>query len=1511
MAKKQQIPGGNKNILVSEPADPEQLGYVRDIQGASAKIEKILRDAQAAPAGEERENIFAQADTALVEARTTLSKVYKATRKSTGVQDLLHERSKDIDEARTRSAHETNATVRAVKEKEEAAKKEAIDMADLEMQDRFDRGVETDDDKRIMKARKEKEAQESLTRRKAEVRKEMIKIEGSLAHVDAQVDYGEYDKAEEGIVVLESNLPEFAKSLEEDELELTRLNIDPAQDPFIIFYKGQIQQLRRSIEKLREKNNAKKQESLERKADKGAETAKKQTQPKEGDSKAKDPVQEKKADGPESLEDLGTRFENTIAALGDRIPDVCTLPIETPEELVAASDALAALKKDVDACISEYREKVGDKIIRPLFERVPKFADRDDTEKAFTILDRARAEFQSDFLGNKAKNVVGTYQNRSAELSARRAEIGLPVRVFSRSPEQEKQWNERFPKFASDVLEAKNQIFNARVLVGRKRIQELERIQKNLFAPLDTEWRELRGCSPRISQAEIDAHIRTERHTYDGEMKEMGEFLARAIAGKREAKKPDRTVEKDWIRMVIRIEQLWSPDTKHEERGVFLDAYVREQNGNDFPGFEHMILESERANFAKVLERSEIAHGILKAARMNKRKNSESQQDQQRQKEQERAGLRHPLLDVLRASENREYNTLRYTDKFFQSPLSNDNARRLLQHGAQISDEELDKYVSDKGAFREAFAKLEETREKIKATEDAMLAGGEPDGKRDAEGIQRELSGYFRLERMEKESWKRALEAEGWERVLGVEKEKVSGNARKAALAEIFARYAQNGPRILRDRDYGVPEPLRAPIEDWAETKISLNQRGELVQWVLDQNPEVARGMKNIPRVFRVNRDTTGNKPVGTDTVSDSNRETDPAMIHLLTDAHKGGGVVKKTFVGAGVDAGAEAEEAARVVALAALKARRGDASVPDTAIAAAASAAPVVDAVAEAKREAERLSLVRKEAIDKDWTSIRLALGDEMFWNDDADRGSATWAKNLKAFLRLPVGAPLNNESGLRAERKADFYYVAAFTDFTDFIKRLTEIRRKYYPEAAAAAASTSPIEMGPPTGELTAPPRLAAVNRPPPIRPFIPPAPAPVREATPAVTRIAPPPRELVSLGVNPLNRFLNPGAAVAEPQPAPRVEAPRITAQRVVPVVENPTTAESRREPEPVRNTAELRVSGWASAIRNTVGKWFGKNVGDIAAREITGMPTDRERRGEAPSTAEVAYKTLGGMMSVVGTMLGFKSLVDVPRYLTQSFCTTNERALLQADILDAMEANAKTKQRADADPEAVLRANIEAAQRTDRAIATSAYLTDAQRVEMRARVAELQTKYTERTRESLAARSKELAGVLENAVQNRVTGWGAAKEATNTALRVMAFADVPVGVARGVAYGVMAFRDRFEKAATKNPDASFVGKVAGAFRSVWADTWGKLTKQTQSFGERVGNAGDAIATIATTVGMAALAVGALEEALPGLRLAAGGSSEAQGVASLIAEGRLKLQEMVDKVLPTYERLAKRTV
>ncbi len=1446
--KKQQNPVGNRNIPAPEPADPEQEGFFRDFTKLTEKVRGIIKRATnvSTPegealisAGEEREKMLKEADVALTEARSLAIKIHKRTAGNVDMKKLLRsELPEEIQSARKQNDDEVKAAERAAKDKKDFEKKEAAGMAELEMQDRFDRGAETDEDKRIIKARKEKEVNAELAERKGEVRKSMRQLEGGLAYVDADIDYGEYEKADNGIVVLESNLPVFEESLVEKEQELLRVNIDPNQDPFIIFFRGQLQQLKKSIEKLREKNTLKKQESLQRKAEKVGEVARGELRAVDGVVKI---VQERQGGDQEYerrqriLQDHEAKtleFLRRGSALTERAP-------EALDEVLSARKSLEELRRDIEEYKKLWRKEVS-----------PAVPSKDSPEPGWGNLIKKFNGLTKGFLEGKGESDFGMYAVLDGQLKEKEREFGV-----DEESENKKKWEAEFPTFEMNIATIVNQVFDAMMLGGVERKAALE-LQQTALKSAEEVWRELRKSGSRLSEEDwMNKKLSKMRSDVDDLL------LSAEKAGGIRTDSPNWfKFARDWVSSVIPVEQFWNPDSGLGNRALFLERFILAEMPKNDEEFLRIVSESQREDFLKYIQESNVCKGVIKNVRLEKRAARQEEERIEKQEQERRGNLRHPQLNVLRAFEGKMLADFRKAP-FWKKFISEKAGNHLLKNDAEMLDEELEKIISDVPAFREAIAKLEGIRKDILVLEDVLLRGENPDATRDAGGIQRALNGYFQQGRAERNAWNNALNAESWT---------ISKNKKKAQLQAIWeAGSLEDVPPILRDA-----------IGEWVQARIRLDEAGEYVQWVLDANPDVARGMK-IPQEFRVERDAS---------VSTSG-------VAVIADAHV-------------------------------------PAVVPDAAVATAVSAAPVMDVTAVARQEAERKAEIRKESVEKNWKEIRIMFMNDIFWNEGADHASMTWSGKMKKFLRLPVGATMSDEEGLRDDRKADFYRLAAFTDLADLLLRFEAIRMKYTevfvaPAAAGAApiSPVSPITMGPPTGSLPLRPRVVPVNRP--VRSFAPPVPAPVVEAAPVrpsvppvqlpapiarrKTEIVPPPQELDSLK-NP-NAYLGlPPAPVAVPRQVPRVDTSRAEALRASmsrPVVDTRRAAPVIENVPTPQNPAELRVSGWARSVRESVEKWFGNDAADIAVREVTGMPSDRERRGEAPSNTEAAYRTLGSVMSVVGSVFGFKAFADVPRYLTQSFCTTNERALLQADILDAMEKNSVAKQRAGSDPEASLRANAEAAQRTDRAIATSAYLTDAQKVEMRARVAELQVKYTERTRENVAARSKELANVLENAVQNRVTGWGAAKETANTALRVMAFADVPVGAVRGVTYGVMAFRDRFEQAATKNPEASFVGKVANVFRDTWAETWGKLTKQTNNFRERVTNVGDAMSTIATAVGMAAVTIGSLEEALPGLRMVAGGDAESEGVASLIAEGREKLQAMIDKVLPTYERLAKRTV
>ncbi|MFA6017981.1 MAG: hypothetical protein WCT28_01320 [Patescibacteria group bacterium] len=533
-----------------------------------------------------------------------------------------------------------------------------------------------------------------------------------------------------------------------------------------------------------------------------------------------------------------------------------------------------------------------------------------------------------------------------------------------------------------------------------------------------------------------------------------------------------------------------------------------------------------------------------------------------------------------------------------------------------------------------------------------------------------------------------------------------------------------------------------------------------------------------------------------------------------------------------------------------------------------------------------ENLPDLRAEAIKSHAEEVRKILRDDMFWEEE--RPQSKRGQMIGTLLRWPIGdRRMSVIKGVRPDRAEDFVYATEFTSLDDLKARIAALKEKYRAEEAVSAVP-APV------------PEPPIVKAPEP-GPVLEPEPMPTSESAPVLV-----PEVALVAAPSP--------EPIPEPEPAPEPipePEPIIAPVLVAPVIPTPELV-----PIPVRRDellhAEERVSSWAKNIREKVGGWFGKGIGDYVAMEVTGERSEREGTDEKMSRGEAIVRGTASVFSVVGKVFGFKSLVDVPRYFTQSYCNANERAYLQEQILSAMEHEVRTRVRG-ADPEVQTRANIEASDRLRRAIETSPKSEEdfprAQREAMIKQLDAMRGKYQERNRETMAARSREVAEIIEKGIVPRVSGWQASKEVANSALRVLSLSGIGVGIeaVRGVTYGVMSFREKFEAVAKREKNTGVVANIATVFRETWQTTWKKLTATARTSTERVLNIAEALSTIATVVGMTGITVGGLEEALPGLR-AAGVAAEG-GVGQMATEARLAIQEHIEKMLPALERMAKR--
>ncbi len=1504
MARKgAQNPGGNNNVPSIQP-DSEQDRFCAEISTAATDVLTCLEKIQRLPAGAERDEIVAKAEIILHGAESTGKKIITGTmaggvalgglkavrRKFDSIKKMLD----TAGAAGIRAAEKAAADEKARKEKEDrelAQMQKQEDAARLvrEADERIARGEGTPEDERLITEHNER----ILEERRAPIQALFADTGPILKAARKAITKNNPDDARENMALLEGKLASLHTDYDRNAEAVRGGGEDPEQDPDLVFYKDRIGAFEREVADIR------------------SQIAEKQAQEQAADAAA---AAEHEAAERESAkrEEIGTRFSARITELNGQMKNVFAMPLGNPVEVEAARTSLDVLGSAMDAHLEAW-----DAEVKPILQSIR--------------LDGAWA----DLVSHQRALREGFQRDIRARREAVREKMGEAAK---------ERWETELPTFELSLTYAEMLELDARMLRGAKRKEELEALRDRIVRPIVEVWRGvggergLRDFAPSLSREQIAAGVRTERAAFDGRMKALEQRIQEGIAAD-ETVKPARLFDivRTWRNLLARTNQLWNPDTDIGDRGVFLEEkYGPGEVKEGSPEFAAMVSEAHREDFER------LAH--TEVFRILRRRGREDQRQRAVRERQERMALPQvPKLDFVRLLEE-DANWKIRNARFWNPSIKNRDFSRVLRTGKTMTDEELAPFVSDVPAFRSAMQALEDSRARVVETEDVMLRmrrRGEDatlEGKTDAAGVLHTMGGYFQWKRRESQAWSKAMNARGW---------RISPAERKKRLHEFFRGYWVVGAQALAE----VPLNLRGPIGDWANAELHLRIFGRYTQWVLGENAGIAvelRKQRKIPNEFAVD------VPEEQIALSDVDRSAvdsfvaDHADVEPATSDDDHDDVAEGSFVAGAADTVARFTGAADTeeVEVGTADTERAPEALPTYSAAGGASHTP------DSAPIDDRTRLLRE---NDSWNTIKRLLADDVFWNADADRGTrSTMLGPYRRKGRM-------NMNRLREDRVTDFEYASAFTDLADLERRVAEVRAKY--ADAAPAPSLSPITMGPPSGDapVAVPeptpaetPVVSAVPEPGlneiqpilasdpyPIDPDEPGARTPVRrnivlpvvppeESVPVAPRsdIPHPPRPVEDVApVAPVRLEPIPAPAGESDDPfarffgtgteAPAAEAPRPTrtesvpvpparpvarpeVTRPAPVVEiEPTAPASARVEIPIeapvetpREThAEDRVASWSRSLRNTFGRLFGSTPAAPTAE----APATRT---ESVPPAEVSRRTAGGVMGVLSRFFGPKIFADVPQYLPESFGDQNARALLQADILDAMEENAATLKNVAGDPERIHSANLDAAARLDRAISTSRLSPEAKR-DMRDRVVALQEKYTERTRENAAARSRELAGIVEQSV--RVLE--APGRRGSPALRLLS--KLPFGIGTNLAHGVGDFRKRFETAVSRGGDTGLVARVATVFRETWEEAMQGI-RANGSLSGRAMNTAEAVAMIGSAYGVSAT-VTALEQMLPSLRSLTG--SERDELSRLAAEGRVQVQEAVDGVLPRAEQAARR--
>ncbi len=1110
-----------------------------------------------------------------------------------------------------------------------------------------------------------------------------------------------------------------------------------------------------------------------------------------------------------------------------------------------------------------------------------------------------------------------------ARAAAHEAYRGVKDRRTGLRGAEATDWEENRRAFDGKLGIVRARLIAAQTMRGDKRRDELAGIREYYFDIKD-EWKELARQAPRdVATSPIGGVVRAIERDIDELIEERDVYVLRA-----------QEAEGELGRNAVRAFGCWKDEKRFPQRSQFLHRYLAGEINDADPEFGEFV--QNRDVFLQIVAPLARAHG-----QVLEQKAAQEAREAQRRSIEERKKLRHPWLSELRGRSAREFDAI-VLAPIWQNDIDPRTRARTIRRAGELDDARLGETVANVGEFRRMFGEYQGVVAESRGIEEKMLAGEEITVEMSTRDLQRRVTEYRELAA---EEWRRRealLALDGWKATEKEQRQKGIGMfwkspnpgtvhrladkpdqvgpaldawrevvrqrlAARNALRFLFAQNLENAGRVrglpkqlqvvLEEvrAELAAPAPEPAPVVDAAPAATPDRRRealadettrreiGSILANDIFWEDRVNRGAR-FSRInallrrgnpdARLNNDN-GLRPDRIAAFHEASAFTD------LDDLRARMGAIQLRFFTAPVGAG-EPVVAAPVV------------PPPDAAPVAAAVFAPV----AAMSTPPVVAAPPARPAIAPPPPRITVTARTPHV----AESGPAAVAPTPSVEsvpVATAVAATATSAEAPRTEtpvaaRTAEPVSVSAPVVTPEAPRATT--RRVETVAPPAAAREIDPNE-DPFAAYFEA--ETAAVVTDVPVAPARAPrarASAPAAESAPAVARTEAPRTErapVVSesapeVPVVTISPRAEAEAAAAFSGDTSVAEEPIRGAAPDVSIVDAPSVPD--REPH-----REERVSGWASAVRRRVGVWFG-------TREAAPTPVAPRERAPLPR-AEATTRASRGILRTVREFFGSSVLADVPRYLSDSFMAENQRAVLKADLLEVMQDEVDARSEA-FDDAGRARANVQASERFERAIRTSS-LPAEQKEPMIARLTELRTRYQDRTRENGIARSRELARALEESVEVRVAGWQSGRQRRPSALETLS--SLPMGIGASVAYGVRNFRERFEQVARRDRDAGVIARVATVFRETWNEAQANL-RRAGAFSNRTMNTAEAALTIGAAYAMGA-AVTALEQALPSLRSLE--SEDADGVSTLVAEGRVRLQTMVDRVLPAAERSATRVV
>ncbi len=334
------------------------------------------------------------------------------------------------------------------------------------------------------------------------------------------------------------------------------------------------------------------------------------------------------------------------------------------------------------------------------------------------------------------------------------------------------------------------------------------------------------------------------------------------------------------------------------------------------------------------------------------------------------------------------------------------------------------------------------------------------------------------------------------------------------------------------------------------------------------------------------------------------------------------------------------------------------------------------------------------------------------------------------------------------------------------------------------------------------------------------------------------------------------------------------PNASERAARPPQENLKEAEAKEaaaeKPENLEAGEEAPVSRFEK-IANAVKEFWATQVkGEV--REET---EEEEMRKEiTPTGIKVAKAGVPAIAGAMASMFGVKSLIDVPRYLSQKFFSGREKS----GLMEAFSRAEETRQaRGEKETNPADAARAEVGTRTaelSARIESSKYLTAEKKAELLKKIAEIDAKHAEAVGGAEETRKQEFAKALNDAIETKVKGTTALKETLNT----MAIAS-GLSAARALLFGSVSIFERYQKVSKEREKGERQGSLFHEMVTQGLkETFTAVTlREGETKGERIKNAAEALASIMRFVGMTAVGLneinqegisGAISKAIEGL-------------------------------------------